>query len=163
MSEMPDQDPDPSYLSAGFTKPPRKNWAPWIFAATAVLVVAVVVVIAVSLSGDDDNDPDSPTGVANAVIDALNAQDENSMRPVMCEARIPNVLKHIEAQSSEVETHASLKGFATVTDDSATALVILNVSYQGTSNDLDFELYLDKRGSTWCAEQFAGPAEYTRG
>ncbi len=140
-----------------FGRRPRGNRAPWIVGAI-MLVAAIVVVVVVSVSGDDSIDPNSPTGVASAVVDALNAQDEDSIRQLMCEPRVPNVLTHIEEDSGQVQYHAWLNGTATGTGESATAHVVLNASDQ----EMNFDLYLAKRGSGWCADQFSGPASYTR-
>jgi hypothetical protein len=168
MSEAPDRDPAGREFGGGqpvgqqteFGRPRRNNLALWI-AGAAVLVAAIVVVVVVSVSGDDDSDPNGPTGVASAVVDALNAQDEAVMRPLMCEPRVPNVLAHMEANSSQVQYQARLEGSATVTGYSATAQVVLNAADEQTSTDLNFKLYLAKRGSGWCADQFYGPDTYT--
>jgi hypothetical protein len=169
MSETPDRDPvdqqfggeQPVAHSTEFGQSLRRNRALWI-AGAVVLVVAIVVVVVVSVSGDDGSDSDEPTGVANAVIDALNARNEISMRQLMCEPRVPNVLKHIEANSGQIRYKAWLNGSATVTGDSAIVKVVLNASDQQADTNLDFDLYLAKRGSGWCADQFSGPASYTR-
>jgi hypothetical protein len=169
MSETPDRDPvdqqfggeQPVEHPTEFGRPSRRNRALWI-ASAVVLVVAIVVVVVVSVSGDDGSDPDEPTDVANAVVDALNARDEISIRQLMCEPRIPNVLKHIEANSGQVKYKAWLNGPATVTGDSAIVEVVLNAFDQQSDTKLDFDLYLAKRGSGWCADQFSGPASYTR-
>jgi hypothetical protein len=88
MSQTPDRNPenpgeDPQ---VGGDPQQRRSRAPWITAGVAVLVVAVIVTLVVSLSGDngDDNAPDGPTGVANAVVDALNAKDADAMSTLMC-------------------------------------------------------------------------------
>jgi hypothetical protein len=168
MSETPDPDSadrefgggQPVGQSTELGRPPRTNRALWI-AGAFVLLVAIVVVVVVSVSGDDDSDPNGPTGVANAVVDALNAQDEASMRPLMCEPRIPSVLTHMEEKSGQVQYQASLEGSATVTGYAATAQVVLTASDEQSSTDLDFKLYLAKRGSGWCADRFFGPSDYT--
>jgi hypothetical protein len=164
MSEAPDRDPaDREFSGEQPVRRPRAraNRALW-FAGAVVLVVAIVVIVVLSVSGDDDIDPNSPTGVANAVVDALNAKDEASITHLMCEPHVPNVLVHIEANSDQVEYHAWLNGSATVTGYSATARVILNAADQQVNAKLNFDLYLAKRGSGWCADQFSGPASYTR-
>jgi hypothetical protein len=139
---------------------PRRSRAPWITAGVAVLVVVVIVILVVSLSGhnDDDNDPDGPTGVANAVVDALNAKDADAMSTLMCQPRIPVLLETIQAQSDKVETRATLKGFATVGNDTATAIITIRTTYQGKDVDQDVELSMNKQRSTWCADIFSGPA-----
>jgi hypothetical protein len=176
MSEQPDRNPADREFggeqAAGQPntpgRPPRVNRALWI-AGAAVLVVALVVAVVVSLSGDDDSDPDNdrdtdpngPTDVANAVVDALNAQDETAIRPLMCEPRVPNVLVNIEAKSV-VRHHAWVEGPATVAGDSATVPVVINASDERSDTNLSFDLYLTRRGNGWCADQFSGPASYTR-
>ena len=159
--ELADDQQEPVFHSAGFAPRRRGSRAPWIFAGVSVLVVATVVTLVLALTGRDDA-PDGPTELANAVVGALNAQDEGAISTLMCQRRVPNVLKHMEEESATIEQHATFKGISTVTDDSATALVVLHTSYQGADDDLNFELYLDKQGTGWCAEQFAGPASYTR-
>jgi hypothetical protein len=131
----------------------------WI-AGGIVLVVAIVVIIMVSVSGDDD--PNSPTGVASSMVDALNSQDETASRVLMCEPRVPHVLAKMKATSGEVQYHARLNGSATTTGYSAIAQVVINASGEQGNIDLNFTLYLAKRGSGWCADQFYGPASYTR-
>jgi len=169
MSEEPGRDPAGRVFSGGQLvghptkpgRPTRTNRVLWI-AGAVVLVVAIVVVVVISVSGEDDIDPNDPTGVANAVVNALNAEDEALMRPLMCEPRVPNVLVNMKAKSDEVEYQARLEGSATVTNYSATVQVVINASDAQGNTDLDFTLYLAKRGSGWCADQFSGPASYTR-
>lgn len=108
------------------------------------------------------NDFGDPTNVANAVVNALNAQDEAAIRPLMCVPRVPNVLVNIQAKSYEVRHHAWVEGLAAVTDYTATVQVIINASDGQRDTNLDFELYLAKRDNDWCADQFSGPASYTR-
>jgi hypothetical protein len=163
MSQTPDRNPenpgeDPQV--GGDPQQQRRSRAPWITAGVAVLVVAVIVTLVVSLSGnnDDDNDPDGPTGVANAVVDALNAKNADAMSTLMCQPRIPVLLETIQAQSDKVETHATLKGFVTVGDDSATAIITIRTTYQGKDVDQDVKLSMNKQSSTWCADIFSGPA-----
>lgn len=172
MSEQPDRNPADREFGGGqpvgqptaLGRATRGNRALWI-AGAVVLVVALVVVVVVSVSGDDDSDlsnaPNGPTGVANAVVDALNAQDEAAITPLMCEPRVPNVLINMEAKSDEIQHHAWVKGSATVTGYSATVQVVINASDEERDTDLNFDLYLAKRGTGWCADQFSGPASYT--
>jgi hypothetical protein len=173
MSEQPERNSadrefgggQPVEQPTGLGRVTRGNRVLWI-AGAVVLVVALVVVVVVSVSGDDDSDPNNdrngPTGVANAVVDALNAQDESAIRPLMCEPRVPNVLVNMEAKSDEVQYHAWVTGSATVTGSSASVQVVINASDGHGDTNLNFDLYLSKRGSGWCADQFSGPASYTR-
>lgn len=165
MTDTPEQEPDADRLHVGhagaYRRPGWQSPLRWLIVSVAVVVFVVVLVL--SLTGGDDDGPGSRTGVASAVVDALNAEDEAAIRPLMCQPRVPNVLAHIEEQAGVVETHASLKGFAGVTDDRAIALINLTATYQGRSANLDFQLSMHKQGAGWCAYSFAGPAAYARG
>src|SRR4051812_42869418 len=153
MSETPDRDPgdrefggeQPVGKPIESGRPPRGNRTLWI-AGAVVLVVAIVLIVVVSVSGDEGSESDEPTGVANAVVNALNARDEVSIRQLMCEPRVPNVLTHIEATSDRVQHKARLNGSAAVTGDSAVAKVVLDVSDQQVNTEVNFDLYLAKRG-----------------
>ena len=164
MTDTPEQDPDADGLRVGQPGAPRRpGWqSPVRWLIVSVAFVVFVVVLVLSLTGGDDG-PGTREGVANAVVDALNAQDEGAIRPLMCQPRVPNVLAHIEEQAGVVETHASLEGFSGVTENRAIALITLTATYQGRSEDLDFQLSMYNQDGGWCAYSFAGPAAYTRG
>lgn len=165
MTDTPEQEPDADRLPAGhpgaYRRPGWQSPVRWLIVSVAGVVFVVVLVL--SLTGGGDDGPGTRAGVANAVVDALNAQDEAAIRPLMCAPRVPNVLAHIEEQAGVVETHASLKGFSGVTEDRAVALINLTATYQGRSANLDFQLSMYKQAAGWCAYSFAGPAAYTRG
>jgi hypothetical protein len=152
MSQEPDPEPEGQQADSG--RPTRQTAVPWIFAGLGLLVVTLAIALVLSLTADDD---DGPTGLAHAVVSALNAKDADAMSQLMCHRRSAALIGRVREASTEIQMDASLKGSVTINGDFATATISMNATYRGMHVDQDFELSMAKQGETWCANDLAAP------
>jgi hypothetical protein len=140
----------------------RKSVKPWIFAGGGVIVIAAVVVLILVLTGGPDTS--NSREVAQAVVDAANAKDANTIAGLSC-AKYKDKQTEIKQQidpAADPEVPAEMKnvsvsftlGNVSESGDKATANVTVKFSnvpaaLKSVLKDTTGKMALQKEGGKW--------------
>jgi hypothetical protein len=140
----------------GYGPPPtggRKTRLPWILGgAGGLLAIVVVVVLIVTLGGGSGGSggTDSPRGVAQAFVTAVNDRTEPD-RAIYCESfasQAESATPGLPSDLPEFDVRATL-GDVTENGDSATAVVTFEVNAAGQTIKGDYKLDIKKENGDW--------------
>lgn len=141
----------------------KKSPLPWILTGAGVIVIAVVAVLVITLTGGGDTS--SPQGVAEAAVEAANAEDVDALTELTCAGDKDKVRDTIDPGASDpsladLKTNFKLGEVQQQGDDRATAKVTL--SFQNVPEEMkdflkEMEITMNLRNEddAWCVSAVA--------